>query len=84
MFGVTGNVLTIFLINRLGKRFLSLGTMATCSVCYVCIGTVGHFFPPSPTCSWIVITLFFTSTFSSSMGIMPVMWVLMGEVYPMK
>ncbi|VVC39585.1 Hypothetical protein CINCED_3A022308 [Cinara cedri] len=83
-FGVSGNVLTIFLINRLGKRVLSLATMATCSVCFLCIGTIGNFCLPSPMYSWIQVILFFMSTFSSSMGIMPIMWVLMGEVYPMK
>lgn len=83
-FGVAGNVLTIFSINKLGKRFLALCTMANCSVCYLSIGIIGNVLPPSPVTSWIKIVLFFMSTFFSTMGIMPIMWILMCEIFPMK
>lgn len=83
-FGVAGNVLTICSINKLGKRFLALCTMATCSVCYLSIGIVGNVLPSSPVTSWIKIVLFFMSTFFSSMGIMPIIWILMCEIFPMR
>ncbi|CAI6348431.1 unnamed protein product [Macrosiphum euphorbiae] len=83
-FNVAGNVLTICSINKLGKRFLALCTMATCSVCYLSIGIVGNVLPSSPVTSWIKIVLFFMSTFFSSMGIMPIVWILMCEIFPMK
>lgn len=82
--GVAGNVLTILFINRLGKRFLALSTMAICSICYLSIGAIGNFWPSSPISSWMKIVLFFMSTFFSSMGITPVVWILMGELFPMK
>ncbi|KAL5238926.1 hypothetical protein ACI65C_006336 [Semiaphis heraclei] len=83
-FSVAGNVLTICSINKLGKRFLALCTMATCSVCYLSIGIVGNILPSSSVTSWIKIVLFFLSTFFSSMGIMPIVWILMCELFPMK
>ncbi|XP_015377505.1 PREDICTED: putative metabolite transport protein YwtG [Diuraphis noxia] len=83
-FSVAGNVLTICSINKLGKRFLALCTMASCSVCYLSIGIVGNILPSSPVTSWIKIVLFFLSTFFSSMGIMPIVWILMCEIFPMK
>lgn len=83
-FSVCGTTLTVILINRLGKRILSLSTIAACSVCYACIGITGRFWAPSPASSWIMLTLFFMTSFFSSMGIVPVMWILYGELYPMK
>lgn len=83
-FSVFGTTLTVILINRLGKRFLSLSTMAACSVCYASIGIIGYFWAPSPVSSWIRLALFFMASFFSSMGIVPVMWILYGELYPMK
>lgn len=82
--GVLGNVLTIIVIGRLGKRILTLSTMASSVVCYSCIGVVGRFCPPSLVSSWIQLVLFFMASFFSSMGFVPVMWILYGELYPMK
>ncbi|VVC39586.1 Sugar transporter, conserved site,Major facilitator superfamily domain,Major facilitator, sugar [Cinara cedri] len=82
--GVLGNVVTIIVISRIGKRTLTLSTMASSIVCYTCIGIVGRFWSPSLISSWIQLVLFFVSSFFSSMGFVPVMWILYGELYPMK
>ncbi|VVC39588.1 Sugar transporter, conserved site,Major facilitator superfamily domain,Major facilitator, sugar [Cinara cedri] len=81
---VIGNVPTIFIISRLGKRFLSMSTMAISSVCYLCIGVIGHFWTSSLISSWAQVILFFVSIFAASMGIMPILGILMCELYPMK
>lgn len=80
-----GGIITIFLINKLGKRFLTFTTLSICSICYILIGLIGVYWTNSkPTTSWLVLILFLTTTFMSSIGIMPISWVLLTEIFPMK
>lgn len=77
--------MTIFLISKLGKRFLTLSTLLICSICYILIGLIGVYWTNSkPITSWLVLILFLTTTFMSSLGIMPIAWVLLTELFPMK
>lgn len=80
-----GGVMTIFLISKLGKRFLTFSTLSICSICYILIGLIGVYTTNStPTTSWLILILFLTTTFMSSLGIMPIAWVLLSEIFPMK
>ncbi|XP_003242627.1 facilitated trehalose transporter Tret1 isoform X6 [Acyrthosiphon pisum] len=80
-----GGIITIFLINKLGKRFLTLSTLLICSICYILIGLIGVYWTNSkPITSWLVLILFLTTTFMSSLGIMPIAWILLTEIFPMK
>ncbi|XP_015365255.1 PREDICTED: facilitated trehalose transporter Tret1-2 homolog [Diuraphis noxia] len=83
-FSIIGNVLTILLVHRLGKRCLVLSTITVCSISYLLIGFVGQFYVDTEYTSWAKLALFFGSTLSSSLGIMPIGWILMSEVFPMK
>lgn len=83
-FSMVGNIFTILLVHRLGKRCLVLLTITVCSLCYLSIGFIEFFFTNSKFTSCTVLALFFLSAFSSSLGIMPIGWVLMSEVFPMK
>lgn len=83
-FSIIGNVFTILLVHRLGKRCLVLSTITVCSISYLLIGFVGQFYVNSEHTSWVKLALFFGSTLSSSLGIMPIGWILMSEVFPMK
>ncbi|XP_015374830.1 PREDICTED: facilitated trehalose transporter Tret1-like isoform X2 [Diuraphis noxia] len=80
-----GGIMTIFLISKLGKRFLTFSTLLICSICYILIGLIGVYWTDSKSItSWFVLILFLITTFMSSLGIMPIAWVLLTEIFPMK
>ncbi|VVC30791.1 Hypothetical protein CINCED_3A017390 [Cinara cedri] len=82
---ILGGTTTVLSVNKLGKRFLTLFTLSICSTCYVLIGLIGIYWTDSkPITSWIVLILFLITTFMSSYGIMPIGWVLLTEIFPMK
>jgi len=83
-FSIIGNIFTILLVHRLGKRYLVLSTISVCSLSYLLIGFIGQFYADTEYTSWAKLALFFGSTLSSSLGIMPIGWILMSEVFPMK
>ncbi|XP_060868753.1 facilitated trehalose transporter Tret1-2 homolog [Metopolophium dirhodum] len=86
-FSIIGNVFTILLVHRLGKRCLVLSTITFCSISYLLIGFIGQFYADAEYAeyaSWAKLALFFGSTVSSSLGVMPIGWILMSEVFPMK
>lgn len=83
-FSIIGNVFTILLVHRLGKRYLVLSTITVCSLSYILIGFIGQFYGDTEYTSWAKLALFFGSTLSSSLGVMPIGWILMSEVFPMK
>jgi MFS family permease len=81
---VAGNIFTILLVNCLGKRRLLLSTIGICSLSFLLIGVIGLFFDVSYYASWTKLILFFLTMISSSMGIMPIGWILISEIFPMK
>lgn len=82
---IVGGILTVFLVNRLGKRFLTLTTLSICSICYISIGLIGVYWTNSKQIqSWLLLTFFLISTFVASFGIMPIGWILLTEIFPMK
>jgi len=83
-FSIIGNVFTILLVHRLGKRCLVLSTITFCSISYLLIGFIGQFYADAEYASWAKLALFFGSTLSSSLGVMPIGWILISEVFPMK
>lgn len=83
-FSIIGNVFTILLVHRLGKRCLVLSTTTFCSISYLLIGFIGQFYADAEYAPWAKLALFFGSTVSSSLGVMPIGWILMSEVFPMK
>ncbi|CAH1713748.1 facilitated trehalose transporter Tret1-like isoform X2 [Aphis gossypii] len=82
---IVGGILTIFLVNRLGKRFLTLTTLSICSICYISIGLIGIYWTDSNQIkAWLLLICFFISTLVASFGIMPIGWILLTEIFPMK
>ncbi|XP_060837389.1 facilitated trehalose transporter Tret1-like isoform X2 [Rhopalosiphum padi] len=82
---IVGGILTVFLVNRLGKRFLTLTTLSICSICYISIGLIGVYWTDTNQIkSWLLLISFFISTFVASFGIMPIGWILLTEIFPMK
>lgn len=82
---IVGGIMTVFFVNKLGKRFLTLFTLSICSLCYIFIGLIGIYWTNSkPVTSWLVLILYLTTTFMSSFGIMPIGWILLTEIFPMK
>jgi len=82
---IVGGILTIFLVNRLGKRFLTLTTLSICSICYISIGLIGIYWTDSNQIkAWLLLIFFFISTLVASFGIMPIGWILLTEIFPMK
>jgi len=82
---IIGGILTVVFVNSLGKRFLTLFTLSICSICYILIGLIGIYWTSSkPITSWLVLILYLTTTFMSSFGIMPIGWILLTEIFPMK
>lgn len=82
---IVGSLMAVFLIRKLGKRFLTLFTLSICSVCYIAIGLIGVYWKNAePTTSWIVLVLFLTTILISSVGITPVSWTLVTEIFPAK
>lgn len=82
---IVAGVLTVFSVRILGKRFLTLATAFICSLCYILIGLIGVYWTdPTQLLSWFMLILYLTATFSSSFGIMPIGWILLAEIFPMK
>lgn len=86
---IIAGVLTVFFVSRLGKRLLTLMTLSICSVCYIAIGLIGVYCnnlekSNQVFISWLILILYLTSTFMSSFGIMPISWILLSEIFPMK
>ncbi|XP_015374843.1 PREDICTED: facilitated trehalose transporter Tret1-like isoform X2 [Diuraphis noxia] len=82
---VVGSLMAVFLIRKLGKRFLTLFTLSICSILYITIGLIGVYWKNAePITSWIVLVLFLTTIFISSVGITPISWTLVTEIFPAK
>ncbi|XP_022182940.1 facilitated trehalose transporter Tret1-like [Myzus persicae] len=82
---VIGSLTAVFLIRKLGKRFLTLFTLSICSICYITIGLIGVYWKNSESItSWIVLVLFLNTILISSVGITPVSWTLVTEIFPAK
>ncbi|KAL5234542.1 hypothetical protein ACI65C_001952 [Semiaphis heraclei] len=82
---IIGSLMAVFLIRTLGKRFLTLFTLSICSIFYITIGLIGVYWENSePITSWIVLVLFLTTILISSVGITPVSWTLVSEIFPAK
>lgn len=77
-------VLTVLIMNKLGKRRLTFWTLSICSFCYIAIGLIGIFLENGEMKALLVLTLFLTTTFVSSLGIIPIGWTLLSEVFPLK
>ncbi|VVC30787.1 Sugar transporter, conserved site,Major facilitator superfamily domain,Major facilitator, sugar [Cinara cedri] len=78
-------ILTVFLVNILGKRFLTLLTVFICATCYISIGLIGRYrTSPNQITSWLMLLLYLTSVFVSAFGVLPISWILLTEVFPMK
>ncbi|XP_050441690.1 facilitated trehalose transporter Tret1-like [Adelges cooleyi] len=81
----TGGILTIFAVNRCGKRMMTLSTLLVGSVCYTAIGFIGTSNPTlEPAKSWTILVLFLVTIFVSSFGMSPLAWVILGEIFPIQ
>ncbi|XP_060841085.1 facilitated trehalose transporter Tret1-like [Rhopalosiphum padi] len=82
---IIGSLIAVFLIRKLGKRFLTLFTLSVCSICYIIIGLIGIYWKNAQSItSWTILVLFLTTIFISSIGITPVSWTLVTEIFPAK
>ncbi|KAE9527591.1 hypothetical protein AGLY_012871 [Aphis glycines] len=82
---VIGSLMAVFLIRKLGKRILTLVTLSVCSICYILIGFIGVYWKNTESwTSWTVLILFLTTILVSSIGITPVSWTLVTEIFPAK
>ncbi|KAF0768127.1 facilitated trehalose transporter Tret1-like [Aphis craccivora] len=82
---IVGSLMAVFLIRKLGKRFLTLFTLSVCSICYILIGLIGVYWKNTePLTSWIVLLLFLTTILIASSGITPISWILIAEIFPAK
>uniref|UniRef100_A0A2S2NFQ1 Facilitated trehalose transporter Tret1 n=2 Tax=Schizaphis graminum TaxID=13262 RepID=A0A2S2NFQ1_SCHGA len=80
-----GSLSAVFLIPKLGKRFLTLFTLSVCSICYIIIGLIGMYWKNAESItSWTILVLYLTTIFISSTGITPIMWALIPEIFPAK
>jgi len=82
---IIGSLIAVFLIPKLGKRFLTLFTLSICSICYILIGLVGIYWKNAESItSWIILLLYLTTILISSSGITPISWILITEIFPAK
>ncbi|XP_060841084.1 facilitated trehalose transporter Tret1-like isoform X2 [Rhopalosiphum padi] len=82
---IIGSLIAVFLIPKLGKRFLTLFTLSVCSVCYIIIGLIGIYWKNAQSItSWTILVLYLTTIFISSTGITPIAWTLITEIFPVK
>lgn len=68
----------------MGKRFLVLSSILVSSASYLVIGVIGLAGTSNALACWTKLVLFFLAQFSSSLGIMPIGWIIVSEVFPMK
>lgn len=81
---MVGGTLTVLIMNRLGKRRLTFWTLSICSFCYIAIGLIGVYLKNKEIRAMLVLVLFLTTTFVSSLGITPIGWTLLSEIFPLK
>jgi len=82
---IIGSLIAVFLIPKLGKRFLTLFTLSVCSICYIIIGLIGIYWKNAQSInSWTILVLYLTTIFISSTGITPISWTLITEIFPAK
>ncbi|XP_046672092.1 facilitated trehalose transporter Tret1-2 homolog isoform X2 [Homalodisca vitripennis] len=80
---ISGAVVCMFTIHRIGKRKISLVSMSACSLsvlllgCYVLLLRYGQIDQPL-----VPMVLFATLFFFTNLGIGPVPWALISEVFP--
>ncbi|KAL4092304.1 hypothetical protein QTP88_026828 [Uroleucon formosanum] len=79
-----GALLCMGLVRLVGKRVLSLVSMSGCALCCLSLGaytyfTTQHHWPSVPT---IPLLLFCMLYFAMNLGISPIPWLLISEVFP--
>ncbi|CAI6360397.1 unnamed protein product [Macrosiphum euphorbiae] len=79
-----GALICICLVRLVGKRALSLVSMSGCALCCLSLGAYTYFitqqqWSPVPT---IPLLLFCTLYFTMNLGISPIPWLLISEVFP--
>lgn len=80
---LTGGLSCILLVHRLGKRFLSLLSMSLCSLAILSLATY-TVFKEVIDLSWIPLVLFAVMYFSLNLGVSPIPWMLISEMFPQR
>ncbi|XP_008483812.1 sugar transporter ERD6-like 14, partial [Diaphorina citri] len=78
---LAGGLSCIFLVHKLGKRFLSLVSMSLCATCILSIATY-TLFKEEIDQSWIPLVLFAVMFYALNLGVSPIPWMLVSEVFP--
>ncbi|KAI5749365.1 hypothetical protein M8J76_006795 [Diaphorina citri] len=80
---LAGGLSCIFLVHKLGKRFLSLVSMSLCATCILSIATY-TLFKEEIDQSWIPLVLFAVMFYALNLGVSPIPWMLVSEVFPQR
>jgi len=83
---MAGGITTIFLVHKLGKRFLTVLTLSIWSVGYISIGLIGVYMTnySETISSWILLIVYYFCRLISSVGIEPLGWILLAEIFSVK
>lgn len=72
-------------VDKLGRRFLLITSASIMCICNVCLGTyfylMDHESPYIPHLSWLPITSLCLYIIAFSLGLGPIPWVLVGEIF---
>ncbi|XP_075210782.1 facilitated trehalose transporter Tret1-2 homolog [Lycorma delicatula] len=80
---ITGGFGCMILVSRTGKRLLSLISMACCTAACIFLGIYSYQLQhPYIIQPWIPFTLFCCLFFFTNLGISPISWSLLSEVFP--
>uniref|UniRef100_A0A8D8W6D7 Facilitated trehalose transporter Tret1 n=1 Tax=Cacopsylla melanoneura TaxID=428564 RepID=A0A8D8W6D7_9HEMI len=80
---LAGGLSCIFLVHKLGKRFLSLVSMSCCSICIISIG-IYTLYKDDINQSWIPLVLFAVMFYSLNLAVSPIPWMLVSEMFPQR
>lgn len=80
---LAGGLSCIFLVHKLGKRFLSLVSMSLCASCILAIATY-TLFKEDINQSTIPLIMFAIMFYSLNLGVSPIPWMLVSEMFPQR
>lgn len=79
---LAGCILCTFLLGLVGKRPLALVSIGGCAISCFCLSSCSLFSKLSG--SWLSITALFSLSFFTGIGMIPLPWIYMSEVFPFR
>lgn len=84
MVNVVSTALCMATVRFTGKRPMALVSFFACAIATITIGVYTFVTETSTQASWLPFIMFMVLQFFTGYGVIPVPWMLVGEVFPMR